>query len=707
MAVDARYSLRCQSADESEVDLAAFARGSVLGIGRRLSAPFVDMAELYGALSKTDTGYEEAEEETDESKGKRLDRRLDELITDRSGGLIHLQDALQWSRSKKMALVLLQSKPFEIFISLCIVANCVTIGLSAERCPPATSIRSAADCPTVFLEVTEHFFTALFLGEFLIQFWVYGPMHYAKPATCADAVIVWVTGVLNTWFLQPMGIDLEFMRLLMVFRTFRLMRAVKAARRQLKEMWILLQGLVTSGRTLFWTIVILLLVEFVFGVLLLIVSVDSAFFGDLERQSAACQAGTGPCDPAVRQAVTVAIKYFGTGLEGTLGSLFQTVTGDSTLEAWVRPLAEEDSLIMAGGLLFFMAGNLVVLNLVTAVIVDNALALTKEDVQQKLWDLEKEEKKNMDRLMALFHDLDADESGELSLEELEESFHDKHVRDQFDLLDITQKQAVELFHMLDVGGDGTLSADEFINGMTLVKHEPKSWELLKFTVGLEHFSAMYHRFFECIEAANGAPLSEASEPYSSQGKALARKTSEEPRTPGEGKDTRRTVRWTEETSMAIQDVTTDTDDGQRPQLVEPIEETVSRVARLGTRLASLSSAVASVSQVASGMDLQEVARQSDVHVCIGNFAAALHASQGDPSTVRGALTRAIATLESPGDTRSQSPVWRMPTASKTRYVTRVVTGRPPRIRSRGQVGRIFDHRRRPLAPVVAARSIVL
>mmetsp|Transcript_2826 Transcript_2826/g.5540 ORF Transcript_2826/g.5540 Transcript_2826/m.5540 type:complete len:264 (+) Transcript_2826:561-1352(+) len=263
--------------------------------------------------------------------------------------------------------------------------------------------------------------------------------------------------------------------------------------------------------------------------------------------------------------------------------------------------------------------------------------------------------------------------------------------------------------MLDVGGDGTLSAGEFINGMTLVKHEPKSWELLKFTVGLERFSALYHRFFESIEVALGAPLSEAaSEPSSSRGKALARKTSEEPRTPEEGRDARRTVRWTAETSMAIEDADAETEHApHRPQLVEPLEETISRVARLGTRLASLSSAVASVSQAAASVDLQEVARQSDVHVCIGNLAAALHASQGDPSTVRGALTRAIATLESGGDTRSQSPVWRMPTASKTRYVARVGTSRPPRIRSRGQVGRIFDHRRRPLAPVVAARSIVL
>jgi len=86
------------------------------------------------------------------------------------------------------------------------------------------------------------------------------------------------------------------------------------------------------------------------------------------------------------------------------------------------------------------------------------------------------------------------------MEELDDSFQDPEIKDKFALLDLSEEQAKELFNLLDVGGDGALSTDEFINGMTKVKQEPKSWDLLKCTTTLERLHMNFERHAEKVLA---------------------------------------------------------------------------------------------------------------------------------------------------------------------------------------------------------------
>ena len=74
------------------------------------------------------------------------------------------------------------------------------------------------------------------------------PVFYMSFFNFFDAFLVWGTGVLLVWVLEPLSISAGFMRNLTVLRAFRLMRVARVVKNMamFKEMWMLLKGLVDS-----------------------------------------------------------------------------------------------------------------------------------------------------------------------------------------------------------------------------------------------------------------------------------------------------------------------------------------------------------------------------------------------------------------------------------------------------------------------------
>merc|ERR1712232_1386220 len=64
----------------------------------------------------------------------------------------------------------------------------------------------------------------------------------------------------------------------------------------------------------------------------------------------------------------------------------------------------------------------------------------------------------------LFLEADADGSGVLSWREFEEFIQDEKIKAFFMTLELDISSCSKIFHLLDVSGDGTLSAHEFVEG---------------------------------------------------------------------------------------------------------------------------------------------------------------------------------------------------------------------------------------------------
>merc|ERR1719316_823207 len=108
------------------------------------------------------------------------------------------------------------------------------------------------------------------------------------------------------------------------------------------------------------------------------------------------------------------------------------------------------------------------MNLVTAVVVENALSLTKQDEEHRIYELKLLKEKELQKLADMFATLDLDGSGEINEEEFRVAMRDNpDLIDKFKLLGFDEKNWERLFSDLD-DGDGTLTLDEFAEGLKLM-----------------------------------------------------------------------------------------------------------------------------------------------------------------------------------------------------------------------------------------------
>ena len=227
---------------------------------------------------------------------------------------------------------------------------------------------------------------------------------------------------------------------LLILRGLRLLRLVRALRMisYFKVMWRLVYSLLTAGATMLSTTALLTLALFISGcVAVEVITKDEA----LKSHPV-----TGP----------IVEKYFA-NLFTSILTLLQFVTLDSIAAVYFPLIVENPALI-----LFFLPILLVVsiglMNLVTAVLVENALENAAQEAELERLQLKQKVKNALPAMIEIFKVLDKDHSGFISREEIE------HV--PLDILppklleSISIPSMADLFELLDVDGTGSLLAQK-------------------------------------------------------------------------------------------------------------------------------------------------------------------------------------------------------------------------------------------------------
>lgn len=117
------------------------------------------------------------------------------------------------------------------------------------------------------------------------------------------------------------------------------------------------------------------------------------------------------------------------------------------------------------------------MNLITAVIVENAFAIAKDDQEQTAKMNERNKKRELKSLSELFQEIDIDGSGKLTKKEFMTALSNPRVTHKLLLLEMSNQDLIEAWELLD-DGDGELDITEFASGLRRMKGEAKAKDVL-------------------------------------------------------------------------------------------------------------------------------------------------------------------------------------------------------------------------------------
>eukprot|EP00931_Biecheleriopsis_adriatica_P007426 TRINITY_DN10870_c1_g1_i2.p1 TRINITY_DN10870_c1_g1~~TRINITY_DN10870_c1_g1_i2.p1 ORF type:complete len:655 (+),score=132.11 TRINITY_DN10870_c1_g1_i2:147-2111(+) len=355
---------------------------------------------------------------------------------------------------------------FDTCIGLVIVANAVTIGIEAQLnaiiplgCDKDCNCSipdSTCEAMPLWLDIVDYGFLAVYFVELFLRLYTYGFRVLASNWVKFDCFLV-VTSLVDV-LLKNISIENEYLKKVMLVRMMRLARLARAVRLmvQFRVLWQLVQGLLHSVGTLLWTFLLVMILIYAFAIIgVETIRVDENLPMDHPYNAAASE-------------------YFADLVIAGL-TLLQCFTLDS-IGGVYRPLIMQSPFLLVYFMTVLLIMSIALMNLVTAVMVNSALDQASEDKDVKKAYEEVIKRKQTEQLKAMFLELDADGSGELTVDELHEA--PEEVMES--LKGIAGTDDIDgLFDMLDYDGGGSLSTDEFCEGVMRASTSDKPMELIR------------------------------------------------------------------------------------------------------------------------------------------------------------------------------------------------------------------------------------
>lgn len=353
---------------------------------------------------------------------------------------------------------------FENFSGTVVLSNAVLIGVQANYM--ALNVDKACD-PDKVWEFVGLAFTTYFLIELVLRLLAHRMEFFTggdKNWNLFDMTIV-VFGVLEevvrlTMFADPCAGEVNVTKGITAIRVFRVMRLVRIVRairtmHMFRELRVMVHSIIRCLIPLGWACVLLLVVEWCFGVYFLQIATDYR----------AVQAHQQGVDILTTDAVAVVLEEFYSSLWKTLFTLFQSITGGIDWKEPAMALADSGTTNALFMFICYIALTVfAVLNVVTGVFVEYATKMAVNDGDIAIQDRKAETEKLLQDALRVFEEVDVNKDGILSLDEFEERISDPRVQLFFSHMELDASEARRLFRLIDVDNNNSVEADEFISG---------------------------------------------------------------------------------------------------------------------------------------------------------------------------------------------------------------------------------------------------
>ncbi|CAE7631937.1 scn4aa [Symbiodinium necroappetens] len=386
---------------------------------------------------------------------------------------------------------------FKLLVMIAILANSAYLGFDADL-QVRNSFRSIQDQDAVpHLPAADIVFPVIFVVELVIRLGAERRGFFEgeeKWWNVFDIVLVLNSGLETFTTLA----NFSFLRILRVFRLVRLVRVVRNVK-SLKSLRTMIFALINSFTSLLWALIVICLIIFIFSILFCngVAAHNNTIFRNLQNVSAWEE------NEMVQEAL-LGEKHFG-GLWSTCVSLFSAVTGGNDWMMYGELLrnlknGEHD---ITGELYFLIFGFYVafcmigLLNVVTGIFVDSAVSTrTEDEVVDAFTDQMAARCREVRRI---FNEADIEGKGALTYEQLKDQLSNPWVKAYFHGLDIDPNEAAIIFTLMDTDHNGTVTADEFIDGTMKLKGSAKSVDMLLLMFDQVRFTTKFNFLCSFIE----------------------------------------------------------------------------------------------------------------------------------------------------------------------------------------------------------------
>eukprot|EP00931_Biecheleriopsis_adriatica_P018612 TRINITY_DN12988_c0_g2_i1.p1 TRINITY_DN12988_c0_g2~~TRINITY_DN12988_c0_g2_i1.p1 ORF type:complete len:524 (+),score=93.09 TRINITY_DN12988_c0_g2_i1:98-1573(+) len=369
---------------------------------------------------------------------------------------------------------LLKRIEFEACFAIIILVSVIIIGVEVDM---SAMIPVDNSLPIGF-EVVNAFFTLAFLLELLIRligvgFWDYfvGPNY---PWHILDLLLVLTSLVeLGVYFFATFNESLKTtqMRAFRILRITRSLRGVRVMRllRIVSSLRMLIFSIISTMRSLGWTIILLSLIVYSFGILFTQSVVDHC------KQKQA-ESGFTDMPPTCEDA---SLALYWSSIPRSMYTLLLAITNGLSWHQAVTPLSDVSWLCVLAFITYIIFTYFAVLNVVTGVFCQSAIEGASADKEMSVMLQLANKRGYINTIKSIFQVLDQDDSLEITMDEFEQSLSDPRMQAYMESVDIHALDAWTLFKIIDSDNSGSIDIEEFVSGCLQLRGSAKAVQLAK------------------------------------------------------------------------------------------------------------------------------------------------------------------------------------------------------------------------------------
>mmetsp|Transcript_49449 Transcript_49449/g.138477 ORF Transcript_49449/g.138477 Transcript_49449/m.138477 type:complete len:565 (+) Transcript_49449:151-1845(+) len=396
-----------------------------------------------------------------------------------------------WLTKKTSSRICIVDSP--VFVAACSIGvffNAVLFGIATDY-----SAREGPSKAQGFVIGSNRFFAAFFTVEILLRMFAVGPCTFfvltkAWAWNLFDVVVVCIDLLWTVVSFIPKESEdiVHNMSILRILRVLRLARALRIVRlfNFFKELRLMVLSVLKSARTLFWSLMLMLITIYVFGVYLLdnvtfyLHTVNIGELGEKDRVNA-----------------ELLQLRFGSMLQ-TFYTLFAILTGGlnwAEIADALQNVGWSNAVVMVF-FVFFMV--FAVMNIITGIFVESATESVYSDHDEGLQEEMRTESSAFKELRVIFERIDEKQSGSMSLVDFESALENPETLGLLRRLGIDVSAAQGLFRLLDLDSSGSVSALEFLVGCMKMRGGARSVDLATLMYENKRMMSIWNHFFEYV-----------------------------------------------------------------------------------------------------------------------------------------------------------------------------------------------------------------